>query len=98
LRLVDTATSAVLGIAPEDPKDLETPATCMSPWITAHAGDMTSETGMRLLALSGLLTFVAMKAIKWSQKPKPKKPRPDVATAADDDEQRDIVAAAEGRE
>lgn len=84
LLLVDTATSAALGIEPEVQADLETPAECITPWVVAHAGDVTNETGMRLLALSGLITYVAMKVIKWSQKPKPVKPRPDVATAADD--------------
>jgi hypothetical protein len=98
LSLIDTATSAVLGITPETPETLKTPATCMAPWVTAHAGDLTSETGMRLLAISGILTFAAMKIIKWAQKPRPK-PRPDVATAAGDEfADPDIVAAAEGRE
>jgi len=85
LQLVDAATSAALGIEAEQPKDLETSAECMMPWITAHAGDVTNETGMRLLALSGLVTFIAMKVIRWSQKPKPKKERPNVATAPEDD-------------
>lgn len=85
LLLVDTATSAALGITPEAEKDLETPAQCISPWVVAHAGDMANETGMRLLALSGLVTYLAMKVIKWSQKPKPVKPRPDVATAIEDE-------------
>jgi hypothetical protein len=97
LGLVDQAVSVALHVTPEPPETLQTPVTCMAPWVAAHAGDVTSETGMRLLAVAGLLTFLAMKTIRWAQKPKPTKPRPDVATAAGDDDA-DIVAAAEGRE
>lgn len=91
LQLADTAISAALHIAPEAEADLETPADCITPWVQAHAGDVTNETGMRLLALSGLITLIAMKTVKWSQKPKPPKPRPDVATAPQDEPEMAVV-------
>ena len=44
-----------------------------------------SETMLRILALSGLVGFLGTKLIRYAQKPKPKKPRPDVATAPEDE-------------
>lgn len=86
LLLVDAAASAALGIEKEDEATLSTSAECMTPWIQAHAGDIANETGLRLLAISGLVTYIAMKVIRWSeaQKNKPK-PRPNVATATEDE-------------
>lgn len=91
---VDAAISAVAGIERESPEDLDINAQCVTPYVVRHAGTQESETAIRLLAIVGLVTFIATKLIRWSQKPKPPKPRPDVATAADDQlEHPDAVTA-----
>lgn len=84
LKTLDAATSAVLGVPTEDEKDLKAPADAIAPWVAVHAADSQSETMLRILALSGLVGFLGTKLIRYAQKPKPKKPRPDVATASED--------------
>jgi hypothetical protein len=85
LRSLDAAASAVLGVEQEQEADLKAPADAIAPWVAVHAGDAQSETVLRLLAISGIVAFIGTKLIRYSQKPKPKKSRPDVATAAEDD-------------
>lgn len=92
LRSIDAAASAVLGVEQEAEGDLKAPAEAIAPWVAVHAGDAQSETVLRLLALSGLVAFIGTKLIRYSQKPKPVKPRPNVATAESDELIPDIGA------
>ena len=65
LGLIDQAVSVALKVEPEKPDTLQTPVTCMAPWVAAHAGDMTSETGMRLLIVRPRCCRLGIRVSRW---------------------------------